>query len=69
MGGEGRSLFDAGNRRSGLWLVKGRSLFDLRFRRSGFVGGDRAQLFTPYPVLHKHPQDWKSSLDMKNYDV
>jgi hypothetical protein len=30
---------------------------------------DQNQLFIPYSVLHKHPQDWKSFLDMKNYSV
>ena len=28
-GSEGRSLFDVGNRRSGLWVMRARSLFDV----------------------------------------
>jgi hypothetical protein len=30
LGDEGRSLFDVGNKQSGLWVVRGRSLVDLR---------------------------------------
>ncbi len=63
-----RSLFNlreicdrvcGGERRSLFGLGKGDLALSLR--------GD--QLFTPYAVLHNHPQDDKSSLDMKNYDV
>ncbi|MCA6621201.1 MAG: hypothetical protein IM542_01155 [Pseudanabaena sp. M165S2SP1A06QC] len=38
VGGEGRSLFDVGNRRSGFVGDEGRSLFDLGNRRSRLWG-------------------------------
>ena len=67
----GRSLFDVGIRRSSFIGDDGRSLVDVGKRRSGLgvERGDLAQLFTLYPVLHKHPQAGKSSLDTKNHGV
>jgi len=41
MGGEERSLFDVGNRRSGFMVVEGDRCLMLRNRRSGFVGGKK----------------------------
>ena len=72
MSNEGRSLSDVANRRSGVkFFREGDRCLKLRNRRSGLwiVRGDQHQLFTPYPVLHKHRQDDKSFLDMKNYGV
>jgi hypothetical protein len=47
VGGEGRSLFDVGNRRSGFVGDEGRSLFDLGNRRSRLwvVRGDHCLIF------------------------
>ncbi|MFN5659691.1 MAG: hypothetical protein ACK54M_16465 [Pseudanabaena sp.] len=47
VGGEGRSLFDVGNRRSGCVGDEGRSLFDLGNRRSRLwvVRGDHCLIF------------------------
>lgn len=70
MGSEGAiAVWREGKGDRVLWVLKERSLFDVEGKGDRVLRGDRAQLFTPSPVLHKHPQDDKSSLDMKNYAV